>query len=1116
MKRAPLLTDKPHKKIIHKTLHIMKISVLLLFICVFQLLAINSEAQNTLINLPSNTLTVEQFISVIEQQTDYLVIYSSNEVNTDHLLTFSNKSANISGCLEEAFGDKNLSYEFENNYIILSKNAINHSSQQSKYWISGKVTDSTGEGLIGVNVLEKGTSNGTITDIDGKYRLEVKPSAILQFSYIGYHTQEIEAGQKSNMDINLIEDTRTLDEVIVVGYGTQIKRAVTGAVQSVKAEDMADIPAPQISQRMQGKFAGVQINQISGKPGEGMTMRIRGQASLSGGTSPLYVVDGMPIVGDISYINPDEIESISILKDASAASLYGSRAANGVVLIQTKSAQAGRQFSVDMYAGIQYVPQKGRPDMMNAREYAQFRKEIAEENGLPVDPAYQNPESLGKGTDWYDILLRPAAIQNYSINYGYGDGKFKSSSILSYFNQDGVLLNSNYQRFSGRANTEYNFSEKVRVGANIAPSFAINNTPSSDGNWTEDKSSILQGAMLTTPLAVHKNPDGTIPITASGPGLFDNPNWYNVVKIDKNKTQNIRLLANAFLEIQPIKDLHIKTSINTDLNQKTWSYFKPSTSGEIYQSPTQIPRSKQSTNLFHTWVWENTATYSKVTDNHSFDILIGQSAQKYKDDYTYILGTNYPDDKIKTLNAAATITGNGDINEWALLSYIGRLNYNYKGKYLLSAAIRRDGSSRFGSNNRWGNFPSISVGWVLSDENFMKSFVDKFSFIKLRASYGIVGNDQIGNYTHLATIVTTNSSFNNVLASGRSISGMGNTDLGWERNRQFDIGLDLGLFNNRVSFMYDYYVKNTDALLFSLEVPISSGFTNIQSNAGKLKFWGHEFTVSSKNLTGQLKWTTDLNIAYNDNKCLELGVDDAPLISNNITAVGQRIGQFYGLVWEGLYKSQQDYDNYPKHAQADIGTVRYKDVNKDGIITQGDDRAALGNASPLWNLGMTNSFSYKNLDLSIITSGAFGFKLANMVDQFAGNLDGVFNVYKDVANRWRSAENPGNGRYGTTKMGTTAPERDWFSSRFLYNGNYFTIKNITLGYQVPLKNRSAVKSLRLYMSLQNVYTFTNYIGANPEVNINSVGNAAGSLNQGFDYTTYPLPRTITLGANINF
>lgn len=1068
------------------------------------------------VSLTLNNVTVKQAMDALKKQSGYSFVFSSEDVDTKKKVSVDADDQKVEEVVRQILDGQSVTYEIKGKNIVVQSIAQTSSSQQKKT-ITGTIVDPSGMPVIGANVMVKGTTNGTITDMDGKFSLEVPKESMLVVSYIGYANQEIKVSNQTNLSIALKEDVEALDELVVVGYGTQIKRAVTGAVQSLDAEDMEDLPVSQISQKMQGKFAGVQINQVSGKPGQGMTMRIRGQASLSGGTTPLYVVDGMPLVGDISTINPDEIENISVLKDASSTSLYGSRAANGVVLITTKQAKGKKQLGIDIYAGVQYVPQTGRPEMMNASEYAQFRKELAEENGLQVDPIFQHPEKLGIGTDWYSILFRPAAISNYCISYGNASDKFKSSSVVSYYNQNGVLTNSNYQRFSARANTEYAFNKMIKLGLNIAPSFSINNTPQSDGNWTDDKGAIIQGAMLTTPLAPYKNPDGSIPLTAMGPGSFDNPNWYNVVRLNKNKTQNTHVLANAFVEIEPIKNLKLKTSINGDLTQNKWNSFKPSTSGEIYKAPYLIPQAQESNELFYTWLWENTAMYSKTIGEHNFDVLFGISAQKYRSEYTKFSGTDFPDDKIPTFNAASTITGQGDINEWSLLSYIGRINYNYKGRYLLSLAMRRDGSSRFGVDNRWGNFPSVSIGWIVSDESFWESLSNEFSFFKLRASYGVVGNDQIGNYTHLATIVTTNSNFNNVFAGGRSISGMGNPNLGWERNRQLDLGIDLAFFNNRLSLMYDYYNKRTDALLFSLEVPIASGFFNVQSNAGDLQFWGHELTISSKNFTGDFQWTTDLNVSYNDNKCLSLGVDDAPLISgNNITRVGERIGQFYGLVHEGVYRNQEEYEKYPKHAQADVGTVRFRDVNGDGIINQGDDRTILGNPVPLWLLGMTNTLAYKNFDLSIVVSGGFKFQLANMVDQFAGNLDGVFNVYKDVANRWKSPEDPGDGHYGTTKLGTTAPERDWFSSRYLYNANYLTIKNITLGYQVPLKNQKMIKGLRAYMSFQNVYTFTKYINSNPEINVNSNGSNASSLQQGFDYTTYPIPRTITVGINANF
>ena len=1072
-------------------------------------------AQNEKVSLNRQNAKTIQVLNDIEKQTNYLFVYDKKNVDTNRAISINASNQTVASVLQQLFAGTGVTYEMEGNNIVLTRQtATNASTQQSKR-VKGTVLDKNGEPIIGANVVVKGTTNGTITDIDGNFSLEAAQGETIEISYIGYINQEVKLADQKSIKIRLNEDTQKLDEVVVVGYGTQIKRNITGSVQSVSSDDMADLPVGQMTQKLQGKFAGVQINQTTGKLGEGMSVRVRGQASLAGGTTPLYVVDGMPLVGDITHINPDEIESISVLKDASASSLYGSRAANGVVLIQTKQGGTGKQLSFDAYAGVQFVPQAGRPEMMNAQEFAQFQKERAEENGLPVDPAYQNPESLGEGTDWYDVIFRPAAIQNYSLSYSNGSKDFKTSTVLGYFKQDGVLRNSYYQRFTARANSEYNFRDIVRLGVNIAPTYTNGNQPSSDGVWWANKG-IIQGALLTSPLCPYINEDGSIPITASGPGMFANPNWYNVLLINKDKFHTLRMIANGFVEAQPIMDLKIKSSVNADLSYSKRNTFRPSTSGETYTAPYMIPKANENTGSVYSWMWENTATYSKTIGDHEFDVLVGFSAQEFHEEFTGINATDYPDDKIETFNAAATITANSDVAEWALLSYIGRLNYNYKGRYLLSAAIRRDGSSRFGALNRWGSFPSVSVGWVVSDEPFMESLQDKLSFLKVRASYGIVGNDQIGNYTHLAGVSSMNYSFNNVFSAGRGTSSMGNQLLGWERNKQFDFGIDMSFFNNRISFMYDYYNKRTDALLYSLEVPISSGSWNIQSNAGELKFWGHEFTLSTKNLTGEFQWTTDFNLTYNDNKCLSLGKDNAPIIGDNITRVGERIGQFYGLVWEGLYNNQEEFDKYPKHTNAAVGSVRYKDSNGDGVVTQADDREVIGNPVPLWLLGMTNNFSYKNFDLSVVMSGGFGFELANMNDTSAGNLDGVFNVYKAVANRWKSPENPGDGRYGTTKMGTTGEERDWFSSRFLYNANYLTIKNITLGYTIPLKSTEVIKRLRAYLSFQNVYTFTKYIGANPESSQDNYGNSTNALHQGFDYSSYPVPRTVTVGFNISF
>jgi TonB-linked SusC/RagA family outer membrane protein len=983
--------------------------------------------------------------------------------------------------------------------------------------VTGTVSDAVdGSAIPGANVLIKGSTQGTTTDAAGVYSLDVSdPSSTLVFSFIGYTTQELEVSGRFSIDVVMEADTKTLGEVVVVGYGSQIEREVTGSVQQVKAEELRDLPVPQLAQKLQGRLAGVQITQTTGQPGQGMAIRIRGQASISAGNAPLYVVDGFPIVGDINHLNPNEIENITVLKDASSTSLYGSRAANGVILITTKRGKVGQTtVGVNGYYGVQIVPEKGRPDMMNAQEFAQFQKEVAEENGRAVDPVYQNPSQYGEGTDWYDVLFRAAKVEEYTLSLTSGSEKFKTAAVGGFFNQDGVMLNSNFKRFSLRLNADYDISDRVKVGFNVAPTYSVNNTPVSDGVWWTVPS-IIQGAILTTPLAPYKDADGTIPLTATGPGLFGNPNWYNVLQVIRNETKTTRLLSNAFLTYEPAKDLVFKTSINVDLKDGIYNNFIPSTAGSLFNPPPRIPTAVQSSETAISWMSENTASYKKSVEDHNFDAIVGFTSQKFRSDLTYTAASDFPDDKIQTLNAATSTLTSSDVQEWALLSYLARVNYNYKGKYLLSLATRRDGSSRFGRDNKWGNFPSISVGWVISDESFIPQS-NAMSFLKLRASYGIIGNNNIGNYTHLESVTNTNYSLNGVLASGRNITALGNADLGWEQTKQIDIGVDIGLLDDRIAVSYDYYSKNTSDLLYRVDVPLASGFSSVWTNIGEIKFWGHEFTVSSKNLVGNFLWNTDFNISFNNNKVLALGTENADIFGDfSITEVGKPIGQLYGMVMEGVYRNQTELDAYPKHVSSVVGSARMKDIDGDGVIETGDDRTTIGNPLPKFIFGLTNNFRYKNFDLTVVASGSYGNDIAYMTQEFTTNLDGVFNVEKEVANRWKSPEDPGNGKYGTTKAGATGLNRT-FNTTYVYDGSYLAIKNLTLGYNLPIKNQKIARAVRVYASIQQALVLTNYKTLNPEVNSNRGGASADPLALGIDHSTYPVPRTYSFGLNLNF
>ncbi|MFV5700950.1 SusC/RagA family TonB-linked outer membrane protein [Flavobacterium sp. XS2P12] len=998
--------------------------------------------------------------------------------------------------------------------------------------IQGKVTDENNQPIVGANVLVKGTNKGTNTDIDGSFKIEAGDKATLEFTFLGYVVKNVAVGNQSTINVAMEPDNKVLNEVVVVGYGSQTKKKSLGSVQTLSAKEMKDIPVAQITQKLQGKLAGVQINQTTGKPGGGMAIRIRGQASLLAGSDPLYVVDGFPIVGDISGINPDEIENLSVLKDAASTSLYGSRAANGVVLITTKQAKKNQTTtSFNIFTGTQTAPQQGRPDLMNAVEFAQFQKEYYEDLGQPVPAKFQNPSQYeGKSTDWYNALLRTAPMQSYNFTIASNKDKLSTAAVLGIFNQDGIMINSNFKRYSLRINSEYEVSDKVKIGFNIAPSYSINNTPSSDGAFYAGYLGAVPGglfnnAMLTWPTASYVNEDGTLPLSVDG--AFSTPNWYRSAKEITNETKTSRVISNAKVQYEPIPGLVLKSTFNVDLGNSLFKNFNPSTASTLFATMPPIVASAVNVDTkYMSWLNENTANYAKSFGDHNLEVLVGYTNQNFRLDLSQIRATNFPDDRIQTIQSALNIDRTQtftDAQEWALTSLLSRINYDYKGKYLLTAAIRRDGSSRFGSDNRWGNFPSVGAGWIISEEDFAKK-IPVISFAKLKASYGIIGNNNIGNYTQYALINnSSNSVFGNTVASGAAVSSLGNSNLGWETTSQLDLGIDLGLFDERIRLGYDFYTKNTTNLLYNVAVPQESGFTNFNDNVGEIKFWGHELSLNTKNLTGEFKWTTNLNISFSQNKVLALadGIDRIyggfGNISGTITQVGQPLGQFYGLIQDGVYDNTAEFDASPKAADSRVGTVKYKDVNGDGVITFGgdnDDRTVIGNPFPKALLGMTNTFNYKNFDLSIVCSGSFGNDIMVLTDQGTTNLDGVFNVLKDVKNRWRSEANPGDGRYGTTTVATYM-ERDWASTHFMSDGSYLAIKNVTLGYNIPT-NGKFFKTARVYGSVQQLYTFTNYRGSNPEVSSSANGVGGSTLNLGMDWGTYPVPRTLTFGINVGF
>lgn len=998
-------------------------------------------------------------------------------------------------------------------------------------WIAGAQNVSTVNGTIldfdklpaiGASVFQKGTKNGTITDLDGHFSLKLDAGAdqTLIVSHINAMPLTIPV-TGSDLGIFILQENQ-LDASVVVSYGEQSRRLITGSVQSVGGAELADMPVAQVSQKLQGKIAGVQINQYSGIPGEGMEIRIRGTASISAGSNPLIVVDGFPINGDLSSVNPDEIESISVLKDASASSLYGSRAANGVILITTHRAKSGASsLSVNASFGLQQIPGYLKPDMMNATEFAKFRREIYEENGQEVPADLLDMGQFGEGTNWFDAITRVAKMQNYSVNYATTTDKLSTAASLGYMSQEGVVLNSIFDRISLRMNSDYRFTDKWKIGLNLSGTFSNYSRPNSDGTWY-DSPAIIQSALLTSPLAPYINEDGSIPINAdeSTPGKYfgtAGPNWYNQVQVVKNSGTRINTLANAYLQYEPVRNLILKTSLNGELYFAQSDWFTPSTAGSIFspgnENDTNRISGGHSDVLQTNWMWESTASYNfDIRDDHHIDLLAGWTVQKAQSNSASLNGSDYPDNSIPTLNAAKTITGSSNREAWTLASFVSRINYNYKFKYLLSLAYRTDGSSKFGADNRWGHFPSVSAGWVISEEPFMKD-ITWMPLLKVRASYGVVGNNNVGNYTQYSSLVSTNAVINDQLFSGKSIAGFSNSMLGWERSSEWDLGLDLSLFDQRINFSYDYFNKITDSLLYTVDLPNSSGFINFNANIGKLQFWGHEFTLNTRNFVGEFKWTTDFNIAFNDNLVLALDTNNAILYGDNtINEVGHRMGDLWGLEWIGVYKDDFDFITSAKYDGAQTGTIKFKDQDGDGHIYNDErDKTRLGRTSPVAQLGMTNTFNYKGFDFSFVLQGAFGHKMYNYMERFVTNLDGNFNVLREVDDRWRSEESPGSGKHGKVIAGTTDKERDWFSSNFLYDASYLTVKNITFGWTHPFrKPTSGLRSIRIYGTVQQAFVFTQYPGWNPEA------SASGGLSAGIDYTRYPVPRTWTLGLNLNF
>ena len=1019
--------------------------------------------------------------------------------------------------------------------------------------VRGLITDIvTSEPLIGVNVLIKGTNMGTTSDIDGRFELSAPTADTLVFSYIGYQAVEIPIGLQTELSVLMESEIAGLEEIVVIGYGKIAKKDLTGAVSSVNAETISSTASLSADQALQGRAAGVVVQQNSGEPGAGTTVRIRGTSSISAGNEPLYVIDGIPVLtsasditasgskgtqqNPLSTINPNDISSIEVLKDASAAAIYGARAANGVILITTKRGEAGIS-SIDFsyYYGLQNV--RNPYKMLNATQFAQYQNEAAFYGG--GQRLYDDPGAFGEGTNWQDELFRQAPMSNYELSFKGGSEHVQYAISGGYYQQDGIIIGSNFDRYNFRANLDGQVTKRLKISNSLMFSYTESDRVSTDDNAAFDGGTITaalgfsplipvrdrNGKLVQKNFAVDNNGaliDGT-QRDGSGNNIaeqvlntFANP----LLKLleSPSELKTTRMINNLSATYQIVPDLNFKVSLGFDFASSRGDQFTPRASrsgGESFASSGALT----STTLLN----ENTLNYTKNFGRHRVSGVAGVTAQQAKISGLDVQAIDINNDLLGFNNYSITrgVGLNTSFSDFTFLSGLARINYSFADRYLLTVTGRSDGSSKFGANNKWGFFPSASIGWVISEEDFVKnsSLID---FLKLRLGYGVIGNESIGPYQSQALLIPVDLSFNDVLAIGFEPFFFPNSDLRWESTEQYNMGLDLSTVNGRISATADYYVKNTFDLLLSTDVPLYSGFPSVFSNVGDLKNEGFEFTISSHNLTGDVKWDTDFNIAWNKNTITNLaGRDNIPNNANlfgieswALLKEGEAVGRFYGLQTDGIVQIGEDLELVPNFAAApplEPGDRKFVDLDGDGVIS-GEDRTFIGQAQPDFSFGLNNTFSYRGFDLNIFLQGVSGNELVNFNKFLVESQNGSSNITLEYfANRW-TPNNPTN-RYPKVNADPGLARR-FISDAEVEDGSYLRVKTITLGYQMGprVKKRFKLANAKIYITGKNLFTLTNYSGYDPEVS--HFGQNATNL--GADLGGYPSTQSFVFGINLGF
>ena len=975
--------------------------------------------------------------------------------------------------------------------------------------VQGTVFDSEGVPLAGANILEKGTSNGTQTDFDGKFVFNTSSSnSTLVVSYIGFITSEVPIDGQSNLTIELSEDADLLDEVIVIGYGSVRKSDLTGSVSSIQGEDLNTDSQASVEQVIQGRLPGVQVTQSSAQPGGTFSIRIRGTNSITAGNEPLYVIDGLPGSNPGNSLNPSDIKSIEVLKDASATAIYGARGSNGVILITTVQGQKNSplQINYNSAVGVQQVSK--RFDMMNAQEYMSFYNDVFVDRGL--EPRFSDADfnQIGLGTDWQDEIFKSAIVQEHRLSFSGGSEDTQYYVSLNSYDQDGVVIDSGFERLGVRVNLTHSVGERFKIGVNL------NNTSEKEdlvqlGLGVNSDAGVIAAALQLPPTLPVFNPDGSFSTS-----LQDLSNPVAQARTIEESTKRTRLFGNTFVEYELIDGLKAKLNLGLDQNIFQTDTFLDELTQKGILAEGRATKGNTDTNSY---LVELTLDYNKsFNDIHRFNALGGYSFQEFNNSGFNASAQNFPTNSFGTNSLDAGDPSQFNVSSFrtqnTIVSGFGRIKYGYDDRYLIEGTFRADGSSRFGENNKFAYFPSGAVSWNITNESFFpeEGFI---SSLKLRASYGLSGNQEIDNGRSLVLLgAGPIAVLDGIELQSIAPTQLSNPDLKWETTASFNVGLDFGLFENRVSGTFEYFQNTTRDLLLLLPVPTTTGFSNSLQNVGDTQNSGFELSLSSKNFTGDLSWTTDLNLATLNNEVTSLGelpriLQGSTRFIQNFTLleVGQPINSYYGHEFIGVFQSEEEVATSPTQTNGAVGGRKFRDVNDDGVIDD-EDRVVLGNPLPDFTFGLNNTFGYKGFSLDVFLEGRFGMELANFTNIDSENpIDDLRNRQTYVLNRW-TEENP-----STTEPSFVNPSRTYdFNSRIVEDATFVRLRNTRLAYTFNNLNSDWLSSLMIYMSGQNLVTWTDYRGYNPDI------NALGESNVRIDYSAYPLARVYTMGVNLKF